>query len=138
MWRQAGVSRFLTNEREALIGCGRFWGTNTTSDTFNFTVSVDRPTFIRFLNKNRTFFFNSQVFLQYIPKWSESFVSNGPVTARLTFSVFTDYMQDRLLPGFTAVYDWYSRSGAHKSWTQQGLSLIRDRDEFYFRARYRF
>ncbi len=140
----------------------------------------------RFLNKNRTFFFNSQVFLRYIPKWSESFVSNGPVTALMTFSVFTGYMQDRLLPGFTAVYDWHSRSGAllyslsyrvserftfqfgvnsffgrfqkreaalvpigvagnggggqgaHKSWTEQGLSLVRDRDELFFRARYSF
>ncbi len=28
--------------------------------------------------------------------------------------------------------------GAHKSWTEQGLSLVRDRDELFFRARYSF
>ena len=28
-------------------------------DTFNLTISVDRPTFVNFLNANQTFFFNS-------------------------------------------------------------------------------
>src|SRR5690606_7032179 len=38
----------------------RGWDEN---DTYNLTVSVDRPTFINFLNPGRTFFMNSQWFL---------------------------------------------------------------------------
>jgi hypothetical protein len=159
---------------------------NSNSDTVNLTMSVDRPTFIRFLNKNRTFFFNAQVFLQWITGWENSYVSNGPVNALMTLSAFTGYYQDRLLPAFTVVYDWNSRSGgvlyslsyrvsehllmqvgmnaffggfqrreaslvpfgaagnggggrgAQHSWTEQGLSILRDRDELFFRIRYTF
>ena len=35
-------------------------------DRYNLTISVDRPTFINFLNQNRTFFINTQWFLQYV------------------------------------------------------------------------
>jgi hypothetical protein len=82
------------------------------ADTLNLVVSVDRPTFIRFLNRNRTFFFNGQVFLQGIPDWRDSFVANGPVNALLTFSIFTGYYQDRMIPGVQVVYDVNSESGA--------------------------
>jgi hypothetical protein len=34
----------------------------TKVDEYNLTISVDRPTFINFLNANRTFFINSQLF----------------------------------------------------------------------------
>jgi hypothetical protein len=83
----------------------------TTSDTLNLTVSVDRPTFINFLNPNRTFFFNTQVFFQYITNYSNSFPSTGPFNVLGTFTIQTGYFQDRLLPGVTFVYDVKSDSG---------------------------
>ena len=84
----------------------------TKADTFNLTVSVDRPTFINFLNPGRTFFFNSQWFFQYIDNYADGFVANGPFNVLATFHVDTGYFRDRLLPGITAVYDFNSGSGA--------------------------
>ena len=84
----------------------------SSSDTVNLTVSVDRPTFINFLNPNRTFFFNSQVFFQYITDYKAGFTSNGPFNMLGTFTVQTGYFQDRLLPSVTFVYDLNSNSGA--------------------------
>jgi hypothetical protein len=82
------------------------------ADTYNLTISVDRPTFINFLNQNRTFFFNSQWFFQYVSGYENSFTSNGPWNVLATFTVTTGYFQDRLLPGVTFVYDVKSNSGA--------------------------
>jgi hypothetical protein len=82
------------------------------SDTLNLTVSVDRPTFINFLNPGRTFFFNSQVFFQYITNYKDGFTANGPFNMLGTFTIQTGYFQDRLLPGVTFVYDLNSNSGA--------------------------
>ncbi|MGH0035256.1 MAG: DUF1302 family protein [Myxococcota bacterium] len=81
------------------------------ADVFNLTISVDRPTFINFLNANRTFFFNSQVFFRYIPDHDSSFDTHGPFTALLTFTVLTGYYNDRLLPAMTFVHDVASESG---------------------------
>ncbi len=81
-------------------------------DTLNLTVSVDRPTFINFLNANRTFFFNSQWFFQYQTGYKESFAFNGPFNVLFTFAVMTGYYQDRLMPQLITVYDFNSRSGA--------------------------
>ena len=81
-------------------------------DQFNLVLSVDRPTFIRFLNPARTFFFNAQMFVQYVDGYRKSFSSNGPWNLRWTFSVSTGYFQDRLLPSLTAVWDRRSSSGA--------------------------
>ena len=83
----------------------------TRTDTFNLTVSVDRPTFINFLNPNRTFFINSQWFFNYLPDYNNGFTSNGPVNVLFTFAMFTGYFQDRVLPTFVTVYDFNSRSG---------------------------
>jgi hypothetical protein len=83
----------------------------TDSDSLNLTISVDRPTFINFLNANRTFFFNTQWFFQYLTNYSDSFSSNGPFNVLFTFAVFTGYFQDRLLPTMVSVYDFRSRSG---------------------------
>jgi hypothetical protein len=88
------------------------FGLTSGSDTLNLVVSVDRPTFLRPLNKNRTFFLNAQVFIQGIPGWKSSFPANGPVTALMTFSMFTGYYQDRLIPSAQVVYDVNSESGA--------------------------
>ncbi len=83
----------------------------TEADDFNLTVSVDRPTFINFLNANRTFFFNSQWFFQYRKGYRDSFTSNGPWNVLATFAVFTGYFQDRLNPTIVFVWDFGSSSG---------------------------
>ena len=83
----------------------------TESDELNFTVSVDRPTFIHFLNPNRTFLFNTQWFTSYAPEHRDSFPSNGPVNVFFTFSVSTGYFQDRMTPELLTVYEFASRSG---------------------------
>jgi len=81
-------------------------------DQYNLTISADRPTFINFLNANRTFFFNTQWFFQYIEDWDPGATGNGPWNVLATFSVSTGYHQDRLLPSLTLVYDFASVSGA--------------------------
>jgi hypothetical protein len=83
----------------------------TEADDFNLTVSVDRPTFINFLNANRTFFFNSQWFFQYRKGYRDSFTSIGPWNVLATFAVFTGYFQDRLNPTMVFVWDFRSSSG---------------------------
>ena len=83
------------------------------ADVYNLTVSIDRPTFINFLNQNRTFFFNSQWFFQYIPEYKRQgvFTGNGPLNILATFTVQTGYFQDRLLLTATYVHDFPSASG---------------------------
>jgi hypothetical protein len=80
-------------------------------DAYNLTISVDRPTFVNFLNANRTFFLNAQLFLGYLPDYDRSYTVNGPISALGTFAVATGYFQDRLLPSFVVVYDFRSKSG---------------------------
>jgi hypothetical protein len=81
-------------------------------NNYNLTISVDRPTFINFLNPNRTFFFNAQLFTQYQQGYSESFPSNGPWNFLGVVTAATGYFQDRLLVSATAVWDLQSDSGA--------------------------
>jgi hypothetical protein len=83
----------------------------TKTDSLNLTVSVDRPTFINFLNPNRTVFINTQWFFQYITDYSDSFPSHGPWNVLFTFAAFTGYFQDRLQPQFVSVFDVQSLSG---------------------------
>jgi hypothetical protein len=155
-----------------------------TVDQYNLTVSVDRPTFVNFLNPNRTFFVNSQWFFQYIDGYKKSFPGTGPWNVLFTFTVQTGYFQDRLNPSITSVYDFRSASGAllpqvtyrftenfsasfglaafygraqyrntgitqvgpanrvgshaYKDGVENGLSLLRDRDEIYLTVRYTF
>jgi len=81
------------------------------SDTFNLTVSVDRPTFINFLNSQRTFFINTQLFFQYVPGYKRGFTTNGPWNMLGTLTVNTGYFSDRLQPAVTFIYDQQSNSG---------------------------
>jgi hypothetical protein len=82
------------------------------NDTFNLTISIDRPTFVNFLNPNRTFFMNSQWFLRYIDDYRQGgYAAHGPLSALGTFTVATGYHQDRLLPSVTWVHDIRSSSG---------------------------
>jgi hypothetical protein len=157
----------------------------TEVDLYNLTVSVDRPTFVNFLNANRTFFINSQWFFQYIAGFQQGFTSGGPYSVLATLSIDTGYFDDRLLPGMTFVYDVRSNSGGwlpqvqyrysanfsvtfgmalffgrfspkvrpldspggppyavgrdkERTFVENGLSAIRDRDEVYLRIRYTF
>jgi hypothetical protein len=158
----------------------------TDSQVLNLTVSVDRPTFINFLNANRTFFINSQWFFQYLTDYQGGgFTQNGPFNVLFTVAVFTGYFQDRLNPQWVFVYDFGSRSGGllptlgyrftenfsvtigfnyffgrgqlkdmpvrgfaptslragenlYKDGVENVLSLIRHRDEIFFRLRYTF
>jgi len=84
----------------------------TEVDTYNLTISMDRPTFVNFLNANRTFFINTQWFFQQVAGFRESFTSNGPFNVLMTFTVNSGFFQDRLLPQITFVYDFGSNSGA--------------------------
>ena len=81
------------------------------ADTFNLTVSVDRPTFINFLNPQRTFFFNAQFFFQYVAGYNRGFTTNGPWNMLATLTVNTGYFRDRLQPALTFLYDQQSGSG---------------------------
>ena len=157
----------------------------TNTQHFNLSISVDRPTFVRFLNPARTFLFNSQVFLQYIDGYKRGMPANGPFNVLGTFLMATAYHQDRLIPTLTLVHDFSSISGAvitgltyrftthfsvnvgaamfygrvqseqapiaavlgdaggagrgsNRSYVENGLSSIRDRDELFLRLRYTF
>ncbi len=81
-------------------------------DTYNLTISADRPTFIRPLNQNRTFLLNSQLFVSYIAGHRRGMTADGPWTFLWLVSANTGYLQDRLLLGMNLVYDFRSRSGA--------------------------
>jgi hypothetical protein len=151
---------------------------------YNLTISVDRPTFINFLNANRTFFINTQWFFQYIEGYGDAFTNNGPLNVLAVLSVNTGYFDDRLQPNLTLVYDFNSNSGAaipqvtyrfsadfsatvglavftgreesrpmalnqtalgvragrnaYRDFVENGLSVVRDRDEAFLRIRYTF
>ncbi|MAE96644.1 MAG: hypothetical protein CL910_18510 [Deltaproteobacteria bacterium] len=153
-------------------------------DLFNLTISMDRPTFVNFLNANRTFFINTQWFFRYISGYRESFSTNGPWTVLAVLTVNTGYFDDRLNPSAQLVYDFGSNSGAlinqityryssdfsvtfgfalfhgreeyrdmavtplvlsnrvgrhaYKDVVENGLSAVRDRDEFFMSLRYTF
>jgi hypothetical protein len=81
------------------------------ADVLNLTVSADRPTFVNFLNENRTLFINSQVFFRYVPDHDETFDTNGPLSILATLAIATGYFQDRLLPALVLVHDFWSASG---------------------------
>ncbi len=101
---------WITGESFGIQSAERGFGRR---DTYNMTISVDRPTFINFLNPNRTFFMNGQLFMRVIDGYQGGgeFSVSGPFSALSTFSVFTGYFQDRLLPGVTWVHDYNSGSG---------------------------
>ena len=96
-----------------------FDGVNT-SDEFVLSVSVDRPTFFNFLNPNRSFFLNFQVFFRYLSDFDGSRdnrdgmygSAEGPWSSFMTFFVMTGYFQDRLNPRLILVYDPTTSNGA--------------------------
>ncbi len=84
------------------------WSRN---DTLNLTVSVDRPTFINFLNANRTIFFNAQFFVRWIDGYTDKALTpDGPFSALMTLTAFTGFWQDRLISSFTLIHEIESNS----------------------------
>jgi hypothetical protein len=82
------------------------------SDELVLSISVDRPTFFNFLNPNRSFFLNFQMFVRYLPNYVGGKRNNdgmyqtaaGPVTTQMVLTFFTGYFQDRLAPRVSMVY----------------------------------
>jgi hypothetical protein len=85
---------------------------NSETNQFNLTVAIDRPTFVNFLNPNRTFFITTQWFFQYLDGYREGMFSTGPYNVLAILNMSTGYFQDRLIPDVTFVYDVQSDSGA--------------------------
>jgi hypothetical protein len=81
-------------------------------DTFNLTISGERPTFFRRLNEHRTFFLSAQLFVSYIAGHERGMTADGPWTFLLLASANTGYFQDRLLLTANVVWDFRSHSGA--------------------------
>ena len=90
------------------------------SDEMVLSISVDRPTFFNYLNPNRSFFLNMQLFLRYLPDYEggdDDFDGNyayagAPLTGNVAFTFFTGYFQDRLLPRVTLLYAPWESQGA--------------------------
>jgi hypothetical protein len=85
---------------------------NSETNQFNLTVAIDRPTFVNFLNANRTFFVTTQWFMQYLDGYRKGMPATGPYNVLAILNVSTGYFQDRLIPDVTFVYDVQSNSGA--------------------------
>jgi hypothetical protein len=102
---------WMSGQPYTIVSEPRGWGRR---DTYNLTVSVDRPTFVNFLNPNRTFFLNSQIFFRWIDDYvgDNAMGVHGPFAMLGTFTIATGYHQDRLLPAVTWVHDVMSASGA--------------------------
>jgi hypothetical protein len=162
-----------------------FRGVKPDNDLYRLTISADRPTFVNFLNANRTFFINTQWFFQYVNGYERGFTSDGPWDIFGVLAIATGYFQDRLLPALTLVYFLSNNSfavlpsvtyrftenfqatfgvaafagrdqervmpinelpivssrfgrNAYNSAVQNGLSVIRERDEIFLRIRYTF
>ncbi len=90
------------------------------SDELVLSISVDRPTFFNFLNPNRSFFLNLQMFLRYLPSYEGGRgnedgnygVAGAPLTGNIAFTFFTGYFQDRLAPRVTILYAPWESQGA--------------------------
>ncbi len=84
-----------------------------TSDVFRFSLGMDRPTFIKALNPNRTFFLSAQLFNTHYMDY-EGDDDSGFVPGRnnyiLTMFAQTQYMRDRLIPNAFYVYEEGSKS----------------------------
>jgi hypothetical protein len=154
-------------------------------DFYRLTISVDRPTFVNFLNANRTFFINTQWFFQYVDNYTKTTSGDGPWSIFGVLAISTGYFQDRLLASSTIVYFVDNNSlawlpsltyrfnesfsatfglgvfagrtvartaainspgpvgarfgrGQEETFTEPGLSVIRERDEIFLRIRYTF
>lgn len=78
------------------------------TDVLRFSLGMDRPTFIKFLNPTRTFFVSAQIFHTYYLGW-EGGPSSGMAFDRhnwiYTLFVQGQYLRDRLTPQGFLVWD---------------------------------
>ena len=81
-------------------------------DTFNLTISGERPTFLRALNQHRTVLLSGQFFISRIGGYARGMTADGPWTYLLLVSATTGYFQDRLSLSANVVWDFRSHSGA--------------------------
>jgi hypothetical protein len=91
-------------------------------DEYNLTLSMDRPTFVNFLNPNRTFLLNTQLFTSYIDGYSHRMPREGPWTFLWLINASTGYYQDRFLVSAVVVFDLQSQSGAFLPTVQYRLT----------------
>ena len=90
------------------------------TDVAVLSISVDRPTFFNFLNPNRSFFLNFQMFFSYLSDYKGGGdeqdgmwpVAGGRIDTRMVFTFFTGYFQDRLQPQASFIYDPPTGGGA--------------------------
>ena len=90
------------------------------SDQLVLSVSVDRPTFFNFINPNRSFFMNLQMFVSYLPHYQGGTLykdgnygtQKGPFSGNVVFTFFTGYFQDRLAPRLSVLYAPLESQGA--------------------------
>jgi hypothetical protein len=97
---------------DSLTGNGDDYDGLSSVDEYNLTLSVDRPTFINFLNANRTFLLNTQLFTSYIGDYDNQMPREGPWTFLWLFNIQTGYFQDRFLANAVVVFDIGSQSAA--------------------------
>lgn len=86
------------------------------SDVMRFSIGMDRPTFIKFLNPNRTFFLSTQIFnTTYLDHEGDG--DEGFVTPRdnwiLTLFAQTHYLRDQVIP--QAFFVWEAQTGSFVS-----------------------
>ncbi len=82
------------------------------TDELVLSVSVDRPTFLNFLNPNRSFFMNLQMFVRYLPNYQGGKLHNdgnygyagNQFSGNIVYTFFTGYFQDRLVPRVSVLY----------------------------------
>ena len=95
------------------------------SDVVRWVIGWDRPTFIPFLNKNRSFLISAQLFGQHLLDHEEASVNSAGIpTGRkvgmpdwennyiLTLLIQGNYMNDRITPQIITAWDFGARSGA--------------------------
>lgn len=93
------------------------------SDAWQGFVGVDRPTWIRTLNRRTTFFVTSQVFWQYIPEGTSRFQGQISPTDKVrnwevvgTLAASTVYWKGTLLPIAFLVVDPVNHSSSQFGW----------------------
>jgi len=97
--------------------------------TIKALVGIDRPTFIKFLNPNRTFSLGFQVFDFWVTEGADDLKKNGGHTLSggsvsehdygVSFCVDTGYMQDRIKPNMLFIYN----IGKQTHYVQVGTEL---------------
>jgi hypothetical protein len=109
------VDDSLTGDNDDYDGLSRV-------DEYNLTLSADRPTFVNFLNANRTFLLNTQLFTSYIGNYRKAMPRDGPWTFLWLLNIGTGYFQDRFLVNAVVVFDLASQSGGFLPTVQYRLT----------------